>query len=39
MAAPKKLEGPTIKLTFLGIGLDIVGMVRHIPPDKLANVE
>ena len=37
--APEKLEGPTTKLTFLGIELDTVTMVRRLPPDKLADVK
>ena len=37
--AVEKLEGPITKLTFLGIELDTVNMVRCLPPDKLADVK
>ena len=37
--ASEKLEGPTTCLTFLGIELDTVQMVRRLPRDKLMDVE
>ena len=37
--APEKLEGPTTSLTFLGIELDTVRMVRRLPRDKLTEVK
>ena len=37
--ASEKLEGPTTKLTFLGIELDTEAMVRRLPLDKLVNVK
>jgi len=37
--APKKLEGPITKPTFLGIELEIEAIVRCLPPDKLVDVK
>ena len=37
--AKEKLEGPSTQLTFLGIELDTVLMVRRLPTDKLHELK
>ena len=37
--AAEKLEGPITKLTFLGIELDSVQQVAHLPMDKLSKLK
>jgi len=36
--APEKVEGPSTKLTFLGITLDTVDLVMSVPPDKVQDI-
>ena len=36
--APEKNEGPTTKLTFLGIEIDTIAMVVRLPTDKVKNL-
>ncbi len=37
--APEKLEGPTTRLTFLGIELDTSAMVMRLPREKLRDLK
>ena len=37
--APDKVEGPTTRLTFLGIELDAIALTAHLPDGKLHRLQ
>ena len=37
--AEQKLEGPAVCLTFLGIELDMIQMIHHLPSHKLKEIK